>query len=654
MYAPPSNLAPLFVEGLVLPCLLMAQAVPDTTAVPCTAIQAVLDILFDLRALRAYAGTARISEEAHPLSLSSASRLGLYSIGKPPAYESHMSPEFVSHALEAIHAASRRLREGLDRSNSAHGGTLSTRVAELARVASELCDASQSVRAYSFCTDPKLMPLPPALWTGALARTSHPSTNHTQAADTLDTLCQGIIPTISGMSLECFHERIDMPDAHADIQAKHTLTCGGRNIVLDIGFGLEHKGDAYLPHVSLQVSFASTASAQAPGGKDKALADVVCLPLQQLAYILFGLPTEPRILERLTRSSAPLHTAYTQATALWHAFTSTLTTLVRIDGLCISTPPGDKLDAFQSLDKVSRTALSVYHAEAHALAQQYGVTDEDRVVSLVMQNGHGLALYHHHTPFLSLVFAPSHAVTVRIGPCALSFEPDSKPTWSPVPHSDVPAETYDVLATSSLEEGPNRPLALIAQLEPGMCVPLRIARHVYTALGLPRFPWSSSTPRRSSCGYVQQCLGTSRRYHTTWYDEESRHITALPFRSLAHLYSALELLREHARWAALLSSARQDPCEDGTVVTVQLEEAGLPGTSELRLSILTTRCSKTINAQLAFSSGWELQAQSVDLPHRTTTVLDAHEAHLITDALQHHPRLDILVHHLLDWGTCST
>lgn len=645
---------PLKVEGRTLPCLLMAAAASDTAAVPRTAIQAVHDMLFVLRALRAYAGTARISEEAHALSLHTATRLGLYSIGMPSAHESHMSRESVLHALDSIYAASRKLREDLDPSNTAHNGTLPTRVAELSRVASELCDASGSVRAYSFCTDPKLMPFPPALWTGALSHTSQPSTDHRQATDTLDTLCQGIIPTLSGMGLECFHERIDMPDAHADIQAKHTLTCGGRNIVLDIGFGLAHQADAHLPHVSLQVSFASTASAQTPGGRNNALADVVRLPLQQLALILFGLPTEPRVFERLTRGSVPPTTAYAQAMALWQAFISALTTLVSIDGLCVSAPPADKPDAFQALDQVSRTAQRVCEAEMHVLAQQYGEADEQRVVSLVMEHGHGLALSHHHTPFLSLAFAPSHAATVRIGPCVLHFEPESKPTWTPIPHSDVPREAYDVLSTSVLEEGQNRPQAFIALLEPGMCVPLRIARHVYCALGLARLPRSSSTPRQSACGYVRQCLGTSRRYHAASQDEESRHITALPFRSLAHLYSALELLREHARWATLLSSARLDRCEDGTAVTVQLEEAGPPGTSELRLSILSTRCNKTINAQLAYCGGYELQAQSVDMPLRTTTALDAQKARLITDALQHTPRLDMLVHHLLEWGICST
>ena len=149
-------------------------------------------------------------------------------------------------------------------------------------------------------------------------------------------------------------------------------------------------------------------------------------------------------------------------------------------------------------------------------------------------------------------------------------------------------------------------------------------------------------------------MGTSRRYYAASQDEESRHITALPFRSLAHLYSALELLREHARWATLLSSARLDQREDGTAITVQLEKASPPGTSELRLSILSTRCNKTINAQLAYRGGYELQAQSVDMPLRTTTALDAQEAHLITDALQQTPRLDVLVHRLLEWGTCST
>ena len=58
----------------------MAAAASETGAVPRTAIQAVHDMLFELRALRAYAGTARISEEAHALSLHSATRLGLYSI----------------------------------------------------------------------------------------------------------------------------------------------------------------------------------------------------------------------------------------------------------------------------------------------------------------------------------------------------------------------------------------------------------------------------------------------------------------------------------------------------------------------------------------------------------------------------------------------
>ena len=89
-----------------MPRLVMAAAASETGAVPRTAIQAVHDMLFELRALRAYAGTARISEEAHALSLHSATRLGLYSIGRPSAQDRHPSRESLLHALDSIYAAS--------------------------------------------------------------------------------------------------------------------------------------------------------------------------------------------------------------------------------------------------------------------------------------------------------------------------------------------------------------------------------------------------------------------------------------------------------------------------------------------------------------------------------------------------------------------
>lgn len=640
---------------------LTEHAPPKEESVPRTAIQAVEQMLFELRALRASVGSVHLAEEVHALSLPSATRLGLYSLELPSHSAGRISPEYIVDMCDAIHASSKRLRDGLDPTLTPNVETITTHVEELARTSAELCYASQRVQGFAACADPNMAPLPDVLWTGALAQTSEPSADHALATRAFDALCEGIIPTASSMHLESFHERVDMPEVHDGVEWTHSLTCGGRNIVLDIGLGLEHADGHYVPRVSLQIAYANTASTPAAGEQHAALAEVVRLPLQQLVYILFGLRADANVMKRFALGDT--YTGYAQAATLWRSFKATLMTLACVDGLCVSAQHGERLDAFQVLERVGLAAQQVCDTEAQTLANKHGthleparpLYEQDEMVSLLQEHGHGLVMLHYRTPYLCIAFAPGYSATVRIVSSALAFAPDAEATWTPLDGTQVPADVCEPFTAKSREEGRNRPLALLAHIEPGVRVPLRIARQVYLTLGLARHHPSTAQARRPAEGYVQQCLGAASRYRAAWHDEESRCITALPFLTLSHLYAALEILQEHARWTALLSSAAQDTTDDGTLVTLQLEAAKHDGgessnTSLLSINILTSRRDMSINARLMYAGKWHVDAVCVQLKQRTRITLDTSTADAIAAALHTHTCLHTLTNALLAWA----
>jgi len=116
------------------------------------------------------------------------------------------------------------------------------------------------------------------------------------------------------------------------------------------------------------------------------------------------------------------------------------------------------------------------------------------------------------------------------------------------------------------------------------------------------------------------------------------------------LYAALEILQEHAHWAALLASAQEDPSgESGLVTTLQLESDTEPSSSRLRLSTLVSEQDMVINAQLRHRKGWQLQAQAVSLKQRISTNLPDDKAHTFAESLNMCAQLGGLVNDLLAW-----
>ena len=627
---------------------------------PRTAIGAVHQLLFALRELRQGMGHTNVSEEVHALSLRSATYLGLYSLEHASLNHAHrLSQEYVSDVFDALHSASKRWKEHLNSTVTVNKNTSTpAQIRELATQASELSFATQGLREASSSAVYIPPPIPPKLWTGALSRASEPSTDHRLAVETLHTLCQVIIPTASDMHLECFQERIDMQDTNSSLDKIHTLTCGGRIIVLDIELDLASQtSSSWIPHVSLQLSFASANGAQSPTSKDSGLAEVVRLPLQQLARIMFGLPVDHQILQRFCKG-ARLDSSYAQTAALWHSFTSTLASLACIDGLHAFSPYGDTLDAFHVLEQLGSAALHVCSVEADELAQLHAQSvdparplhDQPSITRLLHRYGHGLALHHYHTPYLCIAFTPVHSATVRIAPSAVPFAPDAKPACTLVSSARMPQMLYEPFHARNADYDQARPLAFIAHIKPALLVPHRVARHVYLALGLARHHLSTSKPRRPVHGYVAQLVRTSHRFCASLRDEECRSITSLPFQSLAHLYAALEILQEHAHWAALLASAQEDPSgESGLVTTLQLESDTEPSSSRLRLSTLVSEQDMVINAQLRHRKGWQLQAQAVSLKQRISTNLPDDKAHTFAESLNMCAQLGGLVNDLLAW-----
>ncbi|KAI3618555.1 hypothetical protein CBS9595_002918 [Malassezia furfur] len=578
----------------------------------------------------------------HVLDARTAAHLGLYPADA--ARTPRLAPETWSDACDALLSAAAAARQHL----AAHAPT---HLAELGVQATEYVRAAHGVEAAARLADaPNTAPaLPAPLYMGALRAEAPPTPAPDAAHAIADALCAAIEPVAAQLRLESFVERVDAPSAAAPdtlpdaVQRTHTFTSGGRIIVLDIELGVDTATRA--PHVRLHISYARAEDTPSPSAPSETrLATLLGTLLQQLALVLHG---TAHVDDAARRACAPLPvpaTPYASALCLWRAFVAHLATLAYLDELsahAVRRVEGSPaVDLFAVLEATGSCAEQLCRQQADAL----GVPPRTPLATLATSHpdaahrltrcAQGFALQHTVAPYLVLVYAlpaphapsgtPWHA-TLRLAPCAVPLADAAAPDAPDAPALPAHARTglhADGTLVTHVAHGPPlrsghaalRPVAYVAHLAPSVAVPHRVAHAVWAACGLAPPPWSDTrhTPPPAHTDYAAALLP-----HNSWdaapgdASTQLRTVSALPHTSLAQLYAALALLRDHARIGELLRHA----APTRTRVTLAVVAHG--ASSAVRLSLAVASRAALVRVAIAptphAASGWAIDAEAVRL-----------------------------------------
>ena len=637
-----------------------------SAARPSSAYALVSQLRTAVAALRADLDDAHA--ELHVLGVPAAQRLGLYPVRADRA--ANLSPEAWADAFDVLQASVRALRSSLRPADSA-------RVTELGAQATEFVHAAAGVDAAARLADRPgtAHALPEALYLGALRSDAPPAHSREASHEILEALCAAISPVAAQLRLESFVDRVEAP-ADGDVpmsdatERTHTFTSGGRIIVLDIELALDTRH--WAPKVRLQISYAHAAEdTQAGAPSDTRLATLMGTILQELADLLYG--------AQEARAAPPAPTPYARALSLWQAFVQHLATLAYIDKLSAhavrrveGSPAVDLFALLEALgecaEDVCRTQAQSIHGTPPAPLATLEQTHPD-VAQRLTRCAQGIALQHTLSPYLTIVYAlpaphaPSggarHTATVRIAPCAVPLGAAERARRLPLPdaaartlHADGTIVSGAPLWTPSGTEPPvQRPLALVALLDPPVRVPHRVAHAVWAACQLAEPPWSDTPSHAAGAphDYAAALLppGTYRAAPGS-RASEVRTISALPCTSLAQLYEALALLRDHARIAELLRLA---PTDSRVPAALAVDAYG--ASSCVRLSFAApsrgAMAGVAVALDAAHASGYAMDAHVVQLSSGTRHTLSSHETAAWADRLADTARLGEVVDAAHDW-----
>ncbi|WFD31096.1 hypothetical protein MSPP1_002129 [Malassezia sp. CBS 17886] len=618
----------------------------------------------------------------HPLCAATATRLGAF---QPPARGAPapcLSPAAWTAAMDKIDASMQHLRSTLalarysSECNGVHNAAAPAEDSSVAPLLQELsaqsADSACLLRVLYAPFPPGPYVLPPQLWAGMLAGEEGPGTpasgdgalSRSHSVALLDSLTHALLQLASDMHLECFLERIDDgdvpeslardapagpavdgadaapspparawlgaadPPPAAALQKTHTLTCGGRIVVLDIEMGIVPHANAVLPHVAVNLSYAHATSHEdyASADAERGLAPWMGSLLQQLANVLCGAPVDERILQgcwlaprsgSLSAAEELRRTPYAQAACLWACFAESLAGLVRLDVLSATSQHPDNT-LFHAMTRLGAAAELVTHTECSRLlgaadALPYPVPpdarlrllqEHPRVVRALLCSGHGIAFQHLYAPYMSMLFyAPPASVptddayspvndafargiraSIHMDRLAVPMHPVRLPPLAGV-DARVAGEAAFSLDLTSLPATPSGTLhriVFVAHIDPPVALPHHAARRLWSCTGLDAWRaaddahGTAAVPRRAHASFVQRSFAEPRvssfRVVPGSAEDDECIISAVPFTSLVQLYAALEILRTYARWRELLRRAGRAKELDVPAMTMQFAQ----------------------------------------------------------------------------------
>ncbi|WFD41429.1 tRNA (carboxymethyluridine(34)-5-O)-methyltransferase [Malassezia psittaci] len=536
--------------------------------------------------------------------------------------------------------------------------------------------------------------IPEALYVGKLQNGSQlcgDQASRSVILQILDGLCTAITDVAKQLQLESFVERMeDAPtsaesgvenrseqDFHMEeaVQRTHTLTSGGRSIVLDIEMGLDTSLDK--PHVRLHISYAHAESSSDPVSSDTRLAVLLSHLLQELADVLNGSqPSNLAVLQACPDlNAAP--TYYSNAVRLWNGFVRHLTTLVSLDQL--SAHAVCQNDAKRAVDLFSRLEMLGHLAEqiCHEQIKELGGDPDLKITDLLSmhpQLAHqlirckqGIAFQHTLSPYLTMLYARTtpeslsapvnYHATVRLAPCNLPTSVSSNSAASlTLPetarrsiHADGEIRSsVNISLLDGSQKSVSRPVVYIAMLEPTVCISHRAAWQMAGTASSPK------TDHSATQKFITYMLPTDTFCTAVNSLEDACcSISSFPFACLAELYEKLGVLRDQVRFSQLLQNSHQSAISRPVMCELSLGAKGwcMQLHWDHTPDIDSVQIFAEIYCDVNYASGYRLE---VDVRHAARSIVrctDRQMTNSWADQLASSGRLDQLTQSVHLWAS---
>ncbi|WFC97348.1 tRNA (carboxymethyluridine(34)-5-O)-methyltransferase [Malassezia yamatoensis] len=603
------------------------------------------------------------------------------------------APNPLQLARESWEDAMANLQQSVSALAQQLGSKHGAKLRELSLQADEYAKVANGIEASAYLKQHPTS-IPEALYVGKLQNQSPLSSKQTPRPETLailDGLCTAITDVAKQLQLESFVERVEdaptsvesgvenlseqdvaMEDA---VKRTHTLTSGGRSIVLDIEMGWDTSLDQ--PHVRLHISYAHTESSSEADSCDPRLAELMSNLLQELAYVLNG--SEPR-------NSAVFHacpdldaapTYYSNAVRLWNGFVRHLTTLVSLDQLSahavcqVDSKPA--VDLFLRSEMLGHLAEEICHQQIKELGGDPGMnlaeilTMHPQIAYQLIQCKQGIALQHTLSPYLTMIYARTNRdsvstpvnyhATIRLALCNLptSMSSNSAPLLS-LPETARRSLHADGEIRSSVnlslldgsQKTVSRPIVYIAHLAPTVCISHRAACQMAGNAS------SSKTDHPATQNFITHMLPTDTFCTAVNTSEDACCcISSFPFTSLAELYEKLGVLRDQVRFAKLLQNSHQSSISRPVLCELSLGAKGwcMQLHWDYAPEMDTVQVFAEISCDVNHASGYQLE---VDVRHAERSIVRCSDRMILetwAEQLASVARLDQLTQSVHQWAT---
>lgn len=442
----------------------------------------------------------------------------------------------------------------------------------------------------------KRPPLSDRLLTGGLASSSSSSNGKRRreddsyicgsaiwAVELLGALSLSLEDLAKSLGLETFAEAVAgaAEAASGGSIHTHTLTQGGRLLVLDLELGFEpskKSAGPLEPFVRLKVSLASEATSTQPRslGTRSQLADLLKADVEALAKLLFGLGPTSRQGDPSELVMSTAERRLRLATSHFNRLKANLTTLVELDRL--SSLESSPVDLFTAIDELSSAVREIAQAQSKAL-NEAGISQAG-----TSRKGHGIPLMHAGRPGVRLVYHSdgrssteieadvqrSSLDTDKLQPTTLRSVSIAPGPWTGRNRPSIELPQSDMILPELLQKQlvlqDHDGLAYLTHLSPPQLLPRFLAARLASIVGLDGLAGLSTLQdaRDQSSGNdytalllrdiaVDSSIFRFADKPSSYPEDQGLAISFFPFKTLLQLYAATEILREASVIAHLVS-----------------------------------------------------------------------------------------------------
>ncbi|CAO1616989.1 unnamed protein product [Sympodiomycopsis kandeliae] len=460
------------------------------------------------------------------------------------------------------------------------------------------------------------------------------------------------------LQLETFAEVVDAPHDGNSYIHTHTLTIGGRLLVLDLEFGLQTNkvsvpdSALYTPSTKVKISFTTDTShpTSASDGQDRErLTRCLQDDIEAIAGLIFGKEVysqgenDTRCLEELKFRLAIAH--YTR-------LQTNLARLATIDHQSIvKDAQHDQGTSAQTLDLFKANRDLSESIQRVALAEKEVLSDEYNSCSLITR-GHGLPFLHAGRVGTTIVYNVHETSDAKSIENLLKAEQISLTLTDPLLHkahvearaatvglhqpADHQPEARNLPSISQLSQSSIAGIGYVAHLDPPAILSRSSADRLHKTLGWPTGPSEShlsasslelllSSESKSDLWIGDLIRGKARSQshqgaslvhlrlshsneNQVRSEEQGLVVDTIPFSNTSQLYAAIEVIQESVSVGKLVQSVPMATSEatEGQVVDISFSGHGIKLHStlvnEARLQAwhVTASISKSRNGEEAF------------------------------------------------------